>query len=326
VTGVRVRPPGHHGSVRFVTTIGIAAALAAVGGPITAAPSLAATPSPSPSPTPTCAATVAIESSGPGLALSPARSRVTSGDCVTFDNTTGATVMVVVGKPGTVWRTRLAPDGTDDYPAQTDGDHDVKASLWPLGAGAASGDLTVQPPASPSPSAAPSSGAGHSPSSSASPAGGHRGLRGASHGRKGSSAAGARKRARHRSRVAVPRLHIPAGATAAPYTVSHRGGGAEPKIARPGSGLLGTLLPSPSTAPSASPSWSIAATAPRVSPVGRSGPALGLAAGGLLALAIAALLAVGQLSALLRVLAAVDKQRHGVAAPPRVPTGTIAGC
>jgi len=253
----------------------------------------------------TCRTTVTIGGDDTGLTLDPDHARVPLGDCVTFTNSTRSQVQVQVADGSSNDQPMTVPAGASaDYPATVRGSHDVTVQQTrPLLPASGSGTVRVTraaPSASPSPSASDSGSTRRARSRpSQGPAQ-----------RDGTSARGRSRRgraAKKSPRASLPPLHIPPGLTAAPYSVARRGGGSLPRVAGPEQ-LPVVPTPTPvASVPSSSPGTP-AAAAPRISSVTTS------SATDDLALAVAGLLALGQLAALLRVLAAVDNRRR--IAPP----------
>lgn len=262
-----------------------------------------------------CAVTVTVSGDNTGLTLSPARSRIDAGGCVAFDNSTNTPITIAVGGPGKTWQSgSIAAGDSAGYPAAVVGTHDVNAkqSCAVLCFGTGQGTVRVVAPPSPSPSPTPSRSASPAPASGGSGRTGSRHRTTSAHRSGGSkrtrTSTAAKRRHSGGSQVQLPPLHIPAGATGAPFTVMRRGDGSSPRVAGPqaaGEPLDALVTPSPS------PSPSVLAAAPRITPPGGSSGSTGRD----LALAIGGLLVIGQLAALLRVLLAVDDAPQAVPAP-----------
>lgn len=233
-----------------------------------------------------------IDSGVGNLTLTPKRPEVKLGACVTYTDDTAAPVKVTLGKPDAQTFTVPASDSGDTHALAAAGTVDVTVQQTTLLGASGSGQIVVDraPTANPSgsTSSTPSAQQSQPPNRSGS---GHRA--------NPRDASGRRHKHGKSSSAAVPRLVIPPGETASPYAVERRLAGSKPLVAG-AAPPVATTPAVPIATPTAAPN--AAGASPTTAATGQGNTGLGVA--------IAALLVVGQVVALGRVL--VDRRRrHG---------------
>lgn len=257
---------------------GVFAPHAVVLAALAVAPSSSHSPSPTAtSPAPACAATLVISSGVGTLSVSPSTATLAVGKCVTFSNNSDQTARVTVTGPGASWTVNLKHGQTGDYVAAAVGKHPASVAELLLSATATITVDKAKAGASDSPSASASRSGSRSPSSSASPSSSH-------------SNSPTPKTHGH-TKSPIPTLSIPPGLTESPYTVTSQGPGSSPIVA----GRVPASVPvqvTPTDPVTSVPAQSVALT-------GSAGDS------DRLPLVIAAVLAIGEALAIMRVLLGV---------------------